>query len=160
MTKSSEKSPHTGVPRRRLNLQKQWNPKPSGRRGETSGSLVPQSCTDGSVWENSLTDKNIPESTSAHFACKQSIKKTAEPDGEGVRKYKAKRAHGLKNGRAPSAQESSSMEECNKTSTETSRRRRHLKKCKHSSCSPFCWSHSNQDPQQPANSLPTACRHK
>lgn len=87
MAKSSERSLHTGVPRRRLNVQKprERNPEAPGWRSETSGFLV----TDRPVWENSATDENIPESTSAHFSSKHSIKKTAEPDGEGVKRVQS-----------------------------------------------------------------------
>lgn len=81
--KSSHRSLHTGVPRRRLNVQK---PDLPGWRSETGGFLVTQSWTDGSVWGNSATHQNIPESTSARFSSEHSINKTAEPDGEGVKK--------------------------------------------------------------------------
>lgn len=69
-------------------------PDPPGWRSETGGSLVAQSRPDRSVWENSATDQNIPESGSAHFSSKHSIEKTAEPDGEGVKKVQSQTCAG------------------------------------------------------------------
>lgn len=144
MTKSSERSLHTGVPRRRLNVQKprERNPEASGRRSETSGFLV----TDRSVWENSAADENIPESTSAHFSSKHSIKKTAEPDGEGVKRAQSQTCARTEEWtcticRGEIIHERGGTKQVASTETSHLLWRCHLKKSKYSSCSPFCWSH-------------------
>lgn len=68
---------------------REWNPEPSDWRSETSKFLVTQSRTDRSARNTSPTDEIIPESTSAHFSSQHSIKKTVEPDGEGVKKVQS-----------------------------------------------------------------------